>query len=334
MVEEGDSANPINVVRLAELSRNLHGVQLLVEKISFDLEGLRVEIVEIKNQNQQNEKLLEKVQSFSREFNLLQQQVRRDSLVQEEMKKSWKEFTFFKNQISPDVQHLAMMLSKISDENEKQYKLFTDRYNFSIEENASLKVVSDSIDERIESITTQLAIFNNQLSKDQEFIDLSQKRLEFLENEQKVVLDNQKLIKITQHRVENIDSQLELAKSAEKNTIELLTNQKAMQSRHEKRLLDFEKFLDIFQTMIQVVEDEQRRLGRSQFVNSTELEKFEERLDILRNSMLDVLNSQIAADTVNGRKRFEENERELRLAKEIVIKLAEQTEETVQETPI
>jgi len=334
VVEEGDSANPINVVRLAELSRNLHGVQLLVEKISFDLEGLRVEIVEIKNQNQQNEKLLEKVQSFSREFNLLQQQVRRDSLVQEEMKKSWKEFTFFKNQISPDVQHLAMMLSKISDENEKQYKLFTDRYNFSIEENASLKVVSDSIDERIESITTQLAIFNNQLSKDQEFIDLSQKRLEFLENEQKVVLDNQKLIKITQHRVENIDSQLELAKSAEKNTIELLTNQKAMQSRHEKRLLDFEKFLDIFQTMIQVVEDEQRRLGRSQFVNSTELEKFEERLDILRNSMLDVLNSQIAADTVNGRKRFEENERELRLAKEIVIKLAEQTEETVQETPI
>ena len=334
MVEEGDSANPINVVRLAELSRNLHGVQLLVEKISFDLEGLRVEIVEIKNQNQQNEKLLEKVQSFSREFNLLQQQVRRDSLVQEEMKKSWKEFTLFKNQISPDVQHLAMMLSKISDENEKQYKLFTDRYNFSIEENASLKVVSDSIDERIESITTQLAIFNNQLSKDQEFIDLSQKRLEFLENEQKVVLDNQKLIKITQHRVENIDSQLELAKSAEKNTIELLTNQKAMQSRHEKRLLDFEKFLDIFQTMIQVVEDEQRRLGRSQFVNSTELEKFEERLDILRNSMLDVLNSQIAADTVNGRKRFEENERELRLAKEIVIKLAEQTEETVQETPI
>jgi len=334
VVEEGDSANPINVVRLAELSRNLHGVQLLVEKISFDLEGLRVEIVEIKNQNQQNEKLLEKVQSFSREFNLLQQQVRRDSLVQEEMKKSWKEFTLFKNQISPDVQHLAMMLSKISDENEKQYKLFTDRYNFSIEENASLKVVSDSIDERIESITTQLAIFNNQLSKDQEFIDLSQKRLEFLENEQKVVLDNQKLIKITQHRVENIDSQLELAKSAEKNTIELLTNQKAMQSRHEKRLLDFEKFLDIFQTMIQVVEDEQRRLGRSQFVNSTELEKFEERLDILRNSMLDVLNSQIAADTVNGRKRFEENERELRLAKEIVIKLAEQTEETVQETPI
>ena len=134
MVEEGNSANPINVVRLAELSRNLHGVQLLVEKISFDLEGLRAEVVEIKNQNQQNEKLLEKVQSFSREFNLLQQQVRKDSLVQEEMKKHWKGFTLFKNQISSDVQHFSMMLSKISDENEKQYKLFTDRYNFSIEE--------------------------------------------------------------------------------------------------------------------------------------------------------------------------------------------------------
>ena len=56
MVEEGNSANPINVVRLAELSRNLHGVQLLVEKISFDLEGLRAEVVEIKNQNQHDAK--------------------------------------------------------------------------------------------------------------------------------------------------------------------------------------------------------------------------------------------------------------------------------------
>ena len=64
------------------------------------------------------------------------------------------------------------------------------------------------------------------------------------------------------------------------------------------------------------------------------LEKFEERLDILRNSMLDVLNNQITADTINGRKRFEENERELRHAKELVTKLAEQTEETIQETPI
>ena len=65
MVEEDNSTNPINVVRLAELSRNLQGVQLLIEKISFDLEELRTEIGEIKIQNQRNEKLLEKVQAFS-----------------------------------------------------------------------------------------------------------------------------------------------------------------------------------------------------------------------------------------------------------------------------
>ena len=91
MVEEANSVNPINVVRLAELSRNLQGVQLLVEKISFDLESLRAEIDEIKNQNQQNAKLLENVQAFSREFNLLQQQTRKDSLIQEEMKKAKKD---------------------------------------------------------------------------------------------------------------------------------------------------------------------------------------------------------------------------------------------------
>ena len=107
-----------------------------------------------------------------------------------------------------------------------------------------------------------------------------------------------------------------------------------MQSMHEKRMIAFEKTLDIFQTMIQVVEDEQRRLVRGQIVNSAVLGKFDERLDVLRNSMLDVLNNQIIADSVNGRKRFEENERELRLAKELVTKLAEQTEETIQETPI
>ena len=140
MVEEANSVNPINVVRLAELSRNLQGVQLLVEKISFDLESLRAEIDEIKNQNQQNAKLLENVQAFSREFNLLQQQTRKDSLIQEEMKKAWDEFSVYRNQISADVQSLFQMAAEISDENEKQYKLFTDRYNSSTEDSTSIKL--------------------------------------------------------------------------------------------------------------------------------------------------------------------------------------------------
>ena len=334
MVEEDNSTNPINVVRLAELSRNLQGVQLLIEKISFDLEELRTEIGEIKIQNQRNEKLLEKVQAFSSEFNLLQQQTRKDNLIQGEMKKAWDEFIVFKNQISSDIQRVFQIIYEISDENERQYKLFTDRYNYSIEENTSIKLISSSMAEKVEEITTKLEIFSNQLSKDQEFIELSEKRLEFLEKEQEVISDNQKLIEVTQYRIGEINTQLKSAQSAEKNIIELLTNQKSMQSMHEKRMIAFEKTLDIFQTMIQVVEDEQRRLGRGQIVNSAVLEKFDERLDVLRNSMLDVLNNQIIADSVNGRKRFEENERELRLAKELVTKLAEQTEETIQETPI
>ena len=334
MVEEDNSTNPINVVRLAELSRNLQGVQLLIEKISFDLEELRTEIGEIKIQNQRNEKLLEKVQAFSSEFNLLQQQTRKDNLIQGEMKKAWDEFIVFKNQISSDIQRVFQIIYEISDENERQYKLFTDRYNYSIEENTSIKLISSSMAEKVEEITTKLEIFNNQLSKDQEFIELSEKRLEFLEKEQEVISDNQKLIEVTQYRIGEINTQLKSAQSAEKNIIELLTNQKSMQSMHEKRMIAFEKTLDIFQTMIQVVEDEQRRLGSGQIVNSAVLEKFDERLDVLRNSMLDVLNNQIIADSVNGRKRFEENERELRLAKELVTKLAEQTEETIQETPI
>ena len=305
MVEEANSVNPINVVRLAELSRNLQGVQLLVEKISFDLESLRAEIDEIKNQNQQNAKLLENVQAFSREFNLLQQQTRKDSLIQEEMKKAWDEFSVYRNQISADVQSLFQMAAEISDENEKQYKLFADRYNSSTEDSTSIKITNSSINAKIDDITTQLAIFSNRFSKSQDFIDLSEKRLEFLENEQKAMSDSQKLIEITQQRIGEIEAQLKLANSTEKDIIELLTNQKSMQSRHEKRLIDFEKTLDIFKTMIQLVEDEQRRLTRSQFVNSTVLEKFDERLEVLRNSMLDVLNNQIAADAVSGRKRFE-----------------------------
>ena len=138
MVEEDNSTNPINVVRLAELSRNLQGVQLLIEKISFDLEELRTEIGEIKIQNQRNEKLLEKVQAFSSEFNLLQQQTRKDNLIQGEMKKAWDEFIVFKNQISSDIQRVFQIIYEISDENERQYKLFTDRYNYSIEENTPL----------------------------------------------------------------------------------------------------------------------------------------------------------------------------------------------------
>ena len=110
MVEEDNSTNPINVVRLAELSRNLQGVQLLIEKISFDLEELRTEIGEIKIQNQRNEKLLEKVQAFSSEFNLLQQQTRKDNLIQGEMKKAWDEFTVFKNQISSDIQRVFQII--------------------------------------------------------------------------------------------------------------------------------------------------------------------------------------------------------------------------------
>ena len=79
------------------------------------------------------------------------------------MKKAWDEFSVYRNQISADVQSLFQMAAEISDENEKQYKLFTDRYNSSTEDSTSIKITNSSINAKIDDILAITTIYERVL---------------------------------------------------------------------------------------------------------------------------------------------------------------------------
>jgi hypothetical protein len=61
---------------------------------------------------------------------------------------------------------------------------------------------------------------------------------------------------------------------------------------------------------------------------------FGERLEALRMATVDHLRLRKRADEETGRRRAEDQERELRVSRDLVTRLAEQTENVIQEPPL
>ena len=85
----------------------------------------------------------------------------------------------------------------------------------------------------------------------------------------------------------------------------------------------------------QLIEDEgHRNTGMTVEQLEERMRGFGERLEALRMSVVDHQRLQMRADEETSRRRAEETDRELRVARDLVTRLAEQTEDVIQDSPL
>jgi hypothetical protein len=120
----------------------------------------------------------------------------------------------------------------------------------------------------------------------------------------------------------------------EAEVLDLLEQQRATRTRHESRLSEIEEFLATVVRSSGEAAEERARLAREQSGAAERLRTMAERLEGLRISIVEHMRRQVRADEVAGKRVVEETERELRVARTLLTRMSEQTEDAVQEQPL
>lgn len=127
---------------------------------------------------------------------------------------------------------------------------------------------------------------------------------------------------------------LRAIRDREAELLDLLEQQRATRTRHESRLAEIEELVSTAQQALGEAAEERARLAREQAGGAERLRTQSERLEALRISIVEHLRRQVRADEQSGRRHVEETERELRVARTLLTRIAEQTEDAVQEQPL
>ena len=120
----------------------------------------------------------------------------------------------------------------------------------------------------------------------------------------------------------------------EAEVLDLLEQQRSTRARHESRLTEIEELVIAVSQSLSEATEERARLTREQAGAAERLGRLAERLEALRISIVEHLRRQVQADEQTGRRTVEETARELRVARTLLTKMAEQTEDAVQEQPL
>ena len=107
-----------------------------------------------------------------------------------------------------------------------------------------------------------------------------------------------------------------------------------LRARHEIRLSEIEELVAVTEQSLATAEEQRAWLARDQAGAEERVRGLGERLEALRMSVVDHQRLQMRADEETSRRRAEETERELRVARDLVPRLAEQTEDVIQESPL
>lgn len=135
-------------------------------------------------------------------------------------------------------------------------------------------------------------------------------------------------------RMEAEIAALRSIRDREAEVLDLLEQQRATRTRHESRLSEIEEFLATVVRASGEAAEERARLAREQAGAADRLRTLGERLEALRISIVEHLRRQVRADEQSSRRVVEETERELRVARTLLTRMSEQTEDAVQEQPL
>ncbi len=137
-----------------------------------------------------------------------------------------------------------------------------------------------------------------------------------------------------QRRVAEEIAAVRAVRDREADLLEVLEQQRSTRARVEDRLTSIEESIETARLAAATVQEQIARLARDQSGDAAIHARFEERLEAQRDTVAEHLRRVLHADEDRARRRIEEIERDVRIARSLLVRLEEQADETDQEQPL
>ncbi len=232
---------------------------------------------------------------------------------------------------------LRSTLERISGELERMsadHAATAEREQARAREIAQSQLSGQTLEERVDELERRLVAQRELVGRQAEDAGSVDATLADLQQRARDLEVGYRWVREVQERMETEFASLRAVRDREAELAELLEQHRATRARHEARLREVEELVAAFGRELQVAEEERALLMRQQAMEADRARQSRERLEALREALIDQIRRQVEASEESGRRRAEETDRELRVARELVTKLAEETEDVIQERPL
>ncbi|MBT5773629.1 MAG: hypothetical protein HOH95_04545 [Dehalococcoidia bacterium] len=334
MTSEGPVPIPIGGARIDELARQLNQAQTAIDALHSELVGIEETLQAVDGRSQRHESMQEQAQSLRQELARFEQRLDDEVTLRRDLSAVVERTGQRDHELEAELRRaLEIIAGQLADFEGHQASSEV-RQRSMVVGIAERERGERSLEDRVDELERRLGAQRNTTAHQVD--DASRVDSQLADLEQRVrELDGEFAAgRTARERLTTEVSSLRSVRDREAELLDLIDQQRATRARHESRLSEIEELVSATEQALATAEEQRARLVREQAGAEERMRGFGERLEALRMSVVDHQRLQMRADEETSRRRAEETDRELRVARDLVTRLAEQTEDVIQDSPL
>ncbi len=303
MTNEGPVPIPIGGARIDELARQLNQAQTAIDALHSELVGIEETLQTVDGRSQRHESMQEQAQSLRQELARFEQRLDDEVTLRRDLSAVVERTGLRDHELESELRRaLEIIAGQLADFEGHQASSEV-RQRSMVVGIAERERGERSLEDRVDELERRLGAQRNTTAHQVDDASRVDSQLADLEQQ-----------------VRELDGEFAAGRAARERLTTEVASLRSVRDR-EAELLD-------------LIDQQRARLAREQAGTEERVRGFGERLEALRMSVVDHQRLQMRADEETSRRRAEETERELRVARDLVTRLAEQTEDVIQDPPL
>lgn len=319
---------------VAELARELNHARAALEALRAEVARLEEQLQTVDGRTLRHESGQDLARELKGEVSQLEERIEAEATLRRDLAAIVARTGARDHEFESELRRALEVIAQRLDEFEGHQSASDERQR-SLTSSAAERAGSEQRDEeRFVALERQVTAQRDAAIENAEVLAAAAARLPDLDRRLDELVTESAAARAARGHMEAELASLRAIRDREAELIDLLDQQRATRTRHESRLAEIEELVSTVQHALGEAAEERARLAREQAGGAERLRTVGERLEALRMSIVEHLRRQVHADEQSGRRLVEETERELRVARTLLTRMSEQTEDAVQEQPL
>jgi len=334
MTNEGLVPIPIGGTQIEELARQLNQSQTAIEALHAELVGIEETLQTVDGRSRRQDSAQEQAQPLRQELARFEQRLDDEVALRRDLSAMVERTGLRDHELESELRRaLEVIAGQLADFDGHQASS-EQRQRSLVAGVAEREREERSLEDRVLELERQIAAQRQTMMQQVDGTSRVDSQVTDLEQRVREMDDQHDASEAAQRRLDEEVASLRSIRDREGELLDLIDQQRATRARHESRLSEIEELVLAVEQRLVSAEEQRARLAREQAGSVERMRDFGERLEALRMATVDHLRLRMRADEEMGRRRAEDQERELRVSRDLVTRLAEQTENVIQEPPL
>jgi chromosome segregation ATPase len=324
---------PLSASRIDELARELNHSRVAIEALRAEVDRLESQLLVVEGRTIRHEAGQDLAREVKGELAGLEERLEAEATLRRDLAALVERAGGRDREFESELRRALEVIASRLEEFEGHQNAGAERQRALATFAAERSGLDQLTDERLTALERQVAAQRDAAIENAQELAGANARLPDLDRRIDE-LASEAAARVARQRMEAEIAALRSIRDREAELLDLLEQQRATRTRHENRLSGVEELVAASELALTEAAEERARLAREQAGAAERLGRLGERLEALRISIVEHMRRQVRAEEQAGRRVVEETERELRVARTLLTRMSEQTEDAVMEQPL